>query len=84
MSEHDECRRIAEEAVNTLCRIGCYGLHPSNQRKLWQYALNLNRQLHPDVPPVVVWDEDEGDIEPPRSQGKECTCRGDGCIYDER
>jgi hypothetical protein len=59
-------KRIAEQAVGLLCSVGCNGLHPSQQRRLWQRALDLDRQLHPHRPASVVWTEEEGDIDPPR------------------
>jgi hypothetical protein len=58
-------RRVAEQAVALLCSVGCYGLHPSRQRELWQRALDLDRQIHPSSPPVTVWTEAEGDIDLP-------------------
>ena len=59
-------RFIAERAVDLLCTIGFSGLHPSRQRELWQMALDLDRELHPCRPPVTVWTEGGGDINPPR------------------
>jgi hypothetical protein len=59
-------KHIAEEAVSLLCSLGYLGLDPSQQRRLWQEALDLDRRLHPWRPPVTVWTEAEGSIEPPR------------------
>jgi hypothetical protein len=59
-------RAIAERAVNLLCSVGCHGLHPSQQARLWQQGLDLDRQLRPHRPVVTVWTEAEGDIRPPR------------------
>ena len=61
-------RRIAHEAVELLLSIGFSGLHPSQQRRLWQRALDLDRELHPNFPKVTVWTEEEGDIHPPRTE----------------
>ncbi len=64
-----EYKAIAIVAVDLLCSVGCYGLHPSKQRELWQRALDLDRRLHPDREPVTVWTEQEGDVDPPRRPG---------------
>ena len=61
--------RSATVAVDLLCTIGFLGLDPSKQRQLWQEALDLDRKLHPDRPPIVVWTEEEGDVDPPRKPG---------------
>jgi hypothetical protein len=66
MTTAPDYRRVAEQAVSLLCSVGCYGLDPSRQRELWQRALDLDRQIHPSFPPVTVWTEEEGDIDPPR------------------
>jgi hypothetical protein len=63
-------KRIATQAVDLLCAIGCYGLDRSKERELWQRALDLDRQLNPHRERTVVWTEEEGDVDPPR--------RGDG------
>ena len=68
----DEYRYIAEQAVSLLCSIGCWGLDPSKERQLWQRALDLDRKLHPYLPAVTVWTEEEGDIEPPRRPAASC------------
>lgn len=52
-------KSIAERAVDLLCHIGFAGLHPSRQRELWQKALDLDRELHPSLPPVTVWTAEE-------------------------
>lgn len=59
-------KAVALEAVDLLCMIGCYGLHPSQQRRLWQTALDLDRKLHPERGSITVWTEDEGDVDPPQ------------------
>jgi hypothetical protein len=61
MTTAPDYRRVAEQAVSLLCSVGCYGLDPSRQR-----ALDLDRQIHPSFPPVTVWTEEEGDVDPPR------------------
>jgi hypothetical protein len=66
MSATPDYRRVAEQAVGILCSIGCHGLDPSKQRELWQRALDLDRQIHPSFPPVTVWTEEEGDVDPAR------------------
>lgn len=66
MTARIDHKAIAEEAVGLLCSIGCWGLHPSRQRELWQRALDLDRRLHPGREPVTVWTEAEGDVDPPR------------------
>lgn len=68
----NEYRSIAEQAVSLLCSIGYHGLHPDRQRELWQKALDLDRRLHPSFPPVTVWTEEEGDIDPPRRPAAPC------------
>lgn len=60
-------KEIAEEAVHLLCSLGYLGLHPDQQRRLWQEALDLDRKLHPWRPPSTVWTEEEGDVDPPRN-----------------
>ena len=69
VSTRVEYKEIALEAVHLLCSIGYTGLHPSQQRRLWQTALDLDRRLHPDREPVIVWSEEEGDVDPPRRPG---------------
>jgi hypothetical protein len=69
MTTKVDYRAIATVAVDLLCTLGCYGLDPSKQRQLWQEALDLDRKLHPDRPPIVVWTEEEGDVDPPRKPG---------------
>jgi hypothetical protein len=61
-------KAIAITAVDLLCTLGCYGLHSSKQRELWQRALDLDRKLHPDRAPVTVWTQEEGDAAPPRKE----------------
>jgi DNA segregation ATPase FtsK/SpoIIIE-like protein len=60
-------RRIAEQSVSLLLSVGCWGLHSSRQRELWQRALDLDRQIHPSLPHVLVWTKEEGVIDPPRT-----------------
>jgi hypothetical protein len=69
MTTKVDYRAIATAAVDLLCTIGFLGLDPSKQRQLWQEALDLDRKLHPDRPPIIVWTEEEGDVEPPRKPG---------------
>jgi hypothetical protein len=78
----DEYKAIAEQAVDLLCFIGYLGLHPSRQRELWQRALDLDRKLHPAFPPVVVWTEEEGDIDPPRRPEAKAAPSGTVTITD--
>ena len=66
MSAKIDYKTIAIVAVDLLCQLGCYGLDPSQQRRLWQEALDLDRRLYPDRPPIIVWTEEEGDVDPPR------------------
>jgi hypothetical protein len=61
-------KAIATEAVDLLCRIGYLGLDPSQQRRLWQTALDLDRRLYPHRERTIVWTEEEGDIDPPRKE----------------
>ena len=69
MSDRIDYKAVAIAAVDLLCSVGCYGLHSSKQRELWQRALDLDRKLHPDRPAVIVWTEEEGDVDPPRKPG---------------
>ena len=69
MSPRIDHKAIAIAAVGLLCQLGCYGLDPSQQRRLWQEALDLDRRLYPDRPPIIVWTEEEGDVDPPRKPG---------------
>lgn len=66
MTSRIDYKAIALEAVDLLCTIGFTGLHPDRQRELWQHALDLDRKLHPDRAPIVVWSEEDGDVIPPR------------------
>ena len=59
---------IAFRAVDLLCTLGFSGLHPSKQRELWQRALDLDRELCPHRERVIVWTEEEGDVNPPRRE----------------
>ena len=59
-------KAIALESVDLLCTLGFTGLHSSRQRELWQKALDLDRRLHPARERVIVWTEEEGDVDPPR------------------
>lgn len=61
-------KAIATQAVDLLCSIGLLGLHPSQQRRLWQMALDMDRKLNPHRERTVVWTEEEGDIDPPRKE----------------
>ena len=63
-------KQIATAAVDLLCRLGYLGLDPGQQRRLWQAALDLDRRLNPHRERIIVWTEEEGDVDPPR--------RGDG------
>jgi hypothetical protein len=69
MTTKPDYKAVALQAVDLLCRIGYLGLDASKQRQLWQEALDLDRRLHPDRPPIVVWTAEEGDVDPPRSPG---------------
>jgi hypothetical protein len=69
MTTKIDYQAIATVAVDLLCTIGFLGLDPSKQRQLWQEALDLDRKLHPDRPPIVVWTAGEGDVDPPRKPG---------------
>ena len=69
MTARIDYKAIALESVDLLCSLGFVGLHPSRQRELWQKALDLDRRLHPDREPVIVWTEAEGDVDPPRKPG---------------
>ena len=69
MTTRVDYQAIATVAVDLLCTIGFLGLDPSKQRQLWQEALDLDRRLHPDRPPIVVWTAEEGDVDPPRKPG---------------
>ena len=70
MNAKIDYKAIALESVDLLCSLGFIGLHPSRQRELWQKALDLDRRLHPDREPVIVWTEEEGDVDPPRRPGR--------------
>ena len=59
---------IAAEAVDILLKIGCFGLHSSNQRELWQMGLDLSHRLHPDRNRSIVWTKDKGDVRPAKSE----------------
>src|ERR1035441_7712037 len=69
MTTEIDYQAIATVAVGLLCTIGFLGLDPSKQRQLWQEALDLDRKLHPDRPPIVVWTAGEGDAAPARAGG---------------
>ena len=71
MTTRVDYQAIATVAVDLLCTIGFLGLDPSKQRQLWQEALDLDRKLHPDRPPIIVWTEEEGDVDPPRKPGSQ-------------
>ena len=81
MTAKIDYKAIALQAVDLLCTIGYLGLDASKQRQLWQEALDLDRKLHPERPPIVVWTVEEGDVDPPRNRseerrvGKECRSR---------
>ena len=70
MTARVDHKEIASEAVHLLCTIGYAGLYPGRQRELWQKALDLDRRLHPDREPIIVWTEEEGDVDPPRRPGR--------------
>jgi hypothetical protein len=68
-------KAIATEAVDLLCRVGYLGLDRSNECRLWQMALDLDRKLNPHRERTIVWTEEEGDVDPPRRSRRERTDR---------